>query len=150
MPSMATQNGNRGKWAEKRVKLFLKSRESATCTHHRFPDARAGSFTVTPCDFMVMQSSFLSVIEVKEVAHDYRLPHGNFSIDQVARMRAFKSAGARAVVVIYSSTAGCWRVIDIDFFIAREGGSWDFRNYPLLSEAEAFKLMIKDDRIAIN
>jgi hypothetical protein len=65
-------------------------------------------------------------------------------------MRAFQSAGSRSVVVVYSSTTGLWRVIDITFFILREGGSWDFRSVPQLSEAEAFKLMIADDRITLN
>jgi penicillin-binding protein-related factor A (putative recombinase) len=133
--------GNRGKWAEARVKAFLKKRESTTFTHHRFPDARAGSMVTAPADFMFMSAGVMTLLEVKEVQHDFRLPHKNFSTDQVARMRAWKAAGARALVLIHHSTSGFWRLLDIDRFVEREGGSWDLSNSQTYSEREALCLL---------
>jgi hypothetical protein len=123
--------GTRGKYAEGKVKAQLKGLESASFTHYRFPDARAGSFTVTPCDYMVCNSGKLTLLEVKEVDHKFRLPHANFSKDQVARMRNFESAGAAAWVLIYFTPMKLWRYESISYFLQREGGSWDMSGFEL-------------------
>lgn len=138
---MAT-TGNRGKWAEGRVKAFLKKHESASVTHYRFPDARAGTMLVSPCDFMFIHQGVLTLLEVKDVQHDCRLPHKNFSSDQVARMRAWQSAGARAYVLISFSTLGKWRILPVDHFLVRTGGSWDLSGTPAVTELEAFNAAI--------
>lgn len=134
--------GNRGKWAEGRVKLFLKKYESVSFTHHRFPDARAGSMVVSPCDFMFIRHGLLTLLEVKEVQHTFRLPHKNFSPDQVARMRAWHSAGARAYVLVAFRLSGMWRLAPIDFFLHREGGSWDMTRFPEQTEQQVFNATI--------
>lgn len=135
---------NRGKWAEGRLKSYFKKLESVSFTHYRFPDARAGSFVVAPCDFMFMRSGHMTMVEVKEVNHAFRLPHKNFSPDQVARMRNWASAGAGAFVLIYFEPIKAWRVIPVDTFLAREGGSWDLSGIvPVPSEEEAFSLLFK-------
>jgi hypothetical protein len=135
--------GRRGKWAEGRLKKFLKDQEVHNSTHYRFPDARAGSFTVTPCDFMFMREGKLTLLEVKEVEHAHRLPHRNFSPDQVARMRVWALAGANANVIVFHSTLNQWRVIPIYYFLQRDAGSWSLTEYPLLSERDAFQAAIK-------
>lgn len=117
--------GTRGKYAEAKVKALLKASEAVNFAHYRFPDARAGSFTVTPCDYMVCKQGSLTLLEVKEVNHAFRLPHGNFSKDQVARMRNFESAGAAAWVLVYFTPLKLWRCESISYFLQREGGSWN-------------------------
>lgn len=133
--------GNRGKYAEDKVRAILKSQESlADFAFHRFPDAHAGSMVSAPADFMFMRDGTMTLLEVKEVAHDFRLPHKNFDPAQVARMRMWRAAGAKANVLIYSSTLQKWRYIGLSFFlnrptIAENGrpiGSWD------LSEHDTF------------
>ena len=136
--------GQRGKWAEGRVRLFLKGQEaSQDAAFHRFPDARAGSMQVTPCDFMFIKAGKLYLIEVKEVDHACRLPHKNFSPDKVARMRMWQLAGATCNVVIYFEPTKLWLVVDLRVFLTREGGSWNFSGNAMLSEAQARELMIR-------
>lgn len=125
--------GTRGKYAEGKVKAALKALESATLTHYRFPDARAGSFSVTPCDYMVCKRGELTLLEVKEVDHVKRLPHANFSKDQVGRMRNFEAAGADAWVMVYFTPLKLWRYESIGYFLQREGGSWNLEALPLMS-----------------
>lgn len=138
-----SKTGTRGKYAEGRFKKFLKAQESVNATHYRFPDARAGSFTVTPCDFMFMKESKAFFIEVKEVEHEYRLPHRNFAPDQVARMRQWKMAGAVCRVLVCHRTVGyAWRVVDIDFFLTRDKGSWDLSGFKSMGESDAFSSTI--------
>lgn len=134
-----TSVGQRGKTAEAKVKDKLVAMESHTCTHYRFPDARAGSFTATPCDFMVMHSGQLTVLEVKEVNHAYRLPHKNFDLSQRARMKNWQLAGASAWVLIYFKPEDAWRLIELDSTAIRTGGSWDFSAWPLMSLATAME-----------
>lgn len=135
---MTTSATNRGKFAEGKVKAKLKSLETGNCTHYRFPDAHAGSFSVTPCDFMVMRDSKLTLLEVKQVQHNFRLPHGNFSPDQLARMRNWKLAGASAWVLVYFAPITAWRLVEADYFLVKQGGSWDFRAFPTMTLDEAF------------
>lgn len=132
-----TSVGQRGKTAEAKVKDKLVAMESHTCTHYRFPDARAGSFTATPCDFMVMHSGQLTVLEVKEVNHACRLPHKNFDLAQRARMKNWELAGAKAWVLIYFKPVALWRLIPLDDTAVRLGGSWDFTQWPLVTLEQA-------------
>lgn len=129
---MATSPADRGKVAEGEVKkvltrLALQSDTAFT----RLPDARAGSFQATLADFLVVRKGVPFLLEVKEVEHDYRLPHGNFSTDQVSRLRRFELAGAESHVLVLHSNLGKWRTARVDYFLTREGGSWDLRNLPL-------------------
>lgn len=122
---------NRGKVAEGLVKKRLEHlARSSTFVWHRFADMRAGVRQVALADFMFVNDGRLSLLEVKEVAHDFRLPHGNFSADQVARMRMWDIAGCDAIVLIHHSTTRLWRRLPADYFVTRVGGSWDLRPYP--------------------
>jgi hypothetical protein len=137
---MPTSPTNRGKVAEKLVKKHLDklSLQSNTASY-RLPDAHAGSFQATLSDFLLVHKSTMYLLEVKETQHDYRLPHGNFSTDQVARMRRFQLAGAEAHVLIYHAKIEKWRTAPVDYFLERTGGSWDLRNLPLQDLANILK-----------
>lgn len=129
---MSTSPTNRGKDAEKLVKRHLDklSLKSDTASY-RLPDAHAGSFQATLSDFLLLHKGVMYLLEVKETQHDYRLPHGNYSPDQVARMRRFQLAGAEAHVLVYHAKLGKWRTAPVDYFLERTGGSWDLRNLSL-------------------
>ena len=123
---------NRGKVAEKEVKRRLEQLSvNSEIAAYRLPDARAGSFTPTLADFLVVQRGEMCLLEIKETQHDYRLPHANFGKDQVARMQRFQLAGAKAYVLVYHSTLKKWRKARLDYFQDRQGGSWDLRDLPL-------------------
>ena len=135
-----TSPADRGKKAEKLVKAHLdKLSLRADFANYRLPDARAGSFQATLADFLVVRKGVPILLEVKQTQHEYRLSHQNFGLDQVARMRRFQSAGSRGLVLIYHSTLNIWRLIELDYFYTREGGSWDLRNVPTVKLEELFK-----------
>jgi len=119
--------GTRGKYAEEKVKAFLSKLEATGPSWHmRLPDARAGSFTATTGDFIWVYNSNPFMIEVKEVDHNFRLPHANFKPDQVARLRAAAYGGVLPVVLIYFTPLKLWRLVPITVFVDRSvGGSWD-------------------------
>lgn len=109
---------------------------------YRMPDAHAGSLKTALADFMTMHKVQFRLVEVKEVAHGYRLPHKNFDADKVARIRAWAMAGAAASVLIAFRPEGLkpyWRVSELDRFLTREGGSWDLRDLPALTLNEALE-----------
>lgn len=121
---------NRGKVGEGKLKQALtKMSVKGDTAFYRLPDARAGSFMPTLADFLVAHKGKAYLIECKEVKHDYRLPHANFSTDQVARMRMFQmTQGITSLVFIYHSTVDMWRAYNVERFLERENGSWDLRD----------------------
>lgn len=124
-------SANRGKEAENLVKKRLEVlAKSANVAWHRPPDMRSGSFQPALCDFILLQDGQLTLIEVKQTQHEYRLPHGSLSTEQVGRMRVWEMAGATCYVLIYHSTIKQWRVQQVDYFSERTGGSWDLREIP--------------------
>lgn len=123
--------GERGKWAEKEVSKALSTCARTDLAFHRMPDARAGSMKATLADFLLLVRGTMILLEVKEVNHSFRIPHGNFDKDKVARMRRFQLAGARSIVVMYFKPEDKWRCAPLDFFLTREGGSWDMRPFEL-------------------
>lgn len=138
---------NRGKYAEAQVKKKLASLESARQAHARWPDARAGSFAVALADFLIMRDRRMTLLEVKEVAHDFRMSHTNLGLDQIARMRMWASAGAQADVLVYHSTTKLWRTAEIRWFHenyrkvdddGKKVGSWDLRSLEHVTLDEYF------------
>ena len=104
-------SANRGKEAENLVKKRLEVlAKSANVAWHRPPDMRSGSFQPALCDFLLLQEGQLTLIEVKQTQHDYRLPHGNLSTEQVGRMRVWEMAGARCYILVYHSGIMQWRM----------------------------------------
>lgn len=129
--------GTRGKYAEAKVRDVLKKlSEDARTMFMRLPDARAGSFTPTTADFLVTHYGKTIFVEVKEVAHDYLLPHKNFSPDQRARIKRWTLAGAKATVIVYHSTSKLWRLADLRVFDAHEGASWNLFDLPTCTTKE--------------
>lgn len=130
---------NRGKLAEGKLKAYLERlSSSANCTSFRLPDAHAGSRTATLCDFLYLASGNLNLVECKSTRHAYRLPHANVDTAQIAKMRAWQFAGASAFVMIYHELEDVWRSAPVDFFLTREGGSWDLRHIPTSTIETAF------------
>jgi penicillin-binding protein-related factor A (putative recombinase) len=127
---MATA-GTRGKWSEKEVKKWMDKRSDAEAAYwaYRYPDARAGSFQVTPADFGVLHNGHASLVEVKEVAHAFRLPAKNFSDDKRARMKKFAMAGGEGWVIVCHMPEKVWRVAPIEFFVSGVP-SWDLSALP--------------------
>jgi len=125
-----TSPADRGKFAEGEVRKYLQAQVAKGPTAFlRLPDAHAGSRTETICDFLVCSSGRPILIEVKEVDHASRLPHKNFDVGQVARMRLWEIAGAKAVVCIYFKPIQAWRILPLSLFIERTGGSWQLADY---------------------
>lgn len=142
-----TTTANRGKTAETLVKKKLASLESARQAYARWPDARSGSFAVALADFLIMRDGRMTLLEVKEVAHDFRLSHTNLGLDQIARMRMWASAGAQSDVLVYHSTTRLWRTASIQWFHenyrkvdddGKKVGSWDLRSLEHVTLDEYF------------
>lgn len=134
---------NRGKKAEDLLQAQLKLLSSMADTHFfRFPDARAGSAKEAPADFSVLRRGKLYLLECKEVAHDYRLPVGNLSPEQVARMTRWTLAGAEAHVLIYHSTLKAWRSQPVAYYTPRPTGSWNFSEQPTQTLKELLSCLL--------
>ena len=143
--------GDRGKTAERLVKKKLASLEAANFCHARWPDRRAGSFVAALADFLVMRSSRLTLLEVKETQHEFRLPYGSFGDEQIARMRMWHLAGAQAHILVYSSTLKVWRAEDVDWFftnkilkteVGKPIGSWNLSEVPTTTLDEYFRRFV--------
>lgn len=125
------QQGELGKASEDAITAVLKTWDSRqSVAWHRIPDARAGSAKAALADFYVLERGQSFLIEVKEVDHAFRLPHNNFTVDQIARMRRFSMAGALALVLVHFTKTDSWRAARPEWFIKREGGSWDMAALP--------------------
>lgn len=136
---MATNYSNRGKEAEKLLKNYLEQLAvTSSCASHRLPDAHAGSLTAALCDFLFMQNGRLCLVECKETQHAFRLPHKNVDTGQIGRMRLWQFAGANAFVMIYHKPLQVWRSAPVDYFLSREGGSWDMSSIPTTDISTAF------------
>ncbi len=134
---------NRGKVAETLVKKHLAAITRQDFAWNRLPDAHAGSRQPTLADFLLINKGQPILLEVKEVAHDYRLPVGNFKLENRARMRIFQLAGAKCVVLIYHSTTKVWRCLPLDYFGTQDTGSWDLRLTSELKLNEAMELCLQ-------
>lgn len=125
---------NRGKVAEGKVKKELEVLSClANFDYERITDAyssRGGASASRPGDFLAFQNGTAVLLEVKEVAHDFRLPRGNFKTDQRGRMMKRHYAGCLCYVLIYSSTTGLWRMLPITYFGTETTGSWDLSTVP--------------------
>lgn len=132
-----TSPGARGKYAEGKVKAELEKRaQKMSFVYYRPPDARAGSKKEAPGDFITVTLggtgiTFTDLLEVKEVAHDFRLPKKNFPQEQRARMRMWQKAGVEGYLLVLHTTTGNWRVIGISEFDGdfEDKGSWDLKDY---------------------
>lgn len=136
---------NRGKYAEGHVRRRLAQRAlQADFQFMRLPDAHAGSFQPTTADYLIVCRSVCHFLEVKEVAHAYRLPGKNFGQDQRARLNAFRAAGAMAWALVCFRPQGAspfWRVCPSTYFGTETPPSWDMRDLPIMTLDDALSLM---------
>lgn len=141
MPTLKTENlstrkklGSRGKYAEGLVKTYLTGRSEtvASFDFERILDARSagGRFPSRPGDFGFFSPMGHGLIEVKEVDHEFRLPHKNFSVEQIGKLRKRQWAGGLIIILVYHKPTKLWRMPELEFFEKREGGSWDLTEYP--------------------
>lgn len=138
---------DRGKVAEGLLdKEFRKLDLSlANFTFERIYDARSSRGAMANPrvgDFVLYHNGLNIVVECKETEHAYRLPVGNFELDQRARARKRQIAGAICVVVVYHSTTEKWRLEPLDFFGTLNKGSWDFRGRAEYTKAQIIEKLI--------
>ncbi len=142
--------GQRGKVAEAAVKKFLvglKERKLAFDFERKY-DARSagGRFQSQAGDFGFFSPSEHGLIEVKEVAHEYRLPKKNFGADQRARLKIRELAGGVVVILVYHLPLKRWRVLPLSAFYVEEP-SWDLSKYPdYANVSEALEAFSYDGR----
>jgi len=137
--------GQRGKNEEKEVHRWLENVDRQL--HHfdwlRLPDARTamGRGTAMPGDFEFFYRNGHGLIEVKAVAHDFRLPVKN--VTQLPRMRKRALAGGDCYILVHHTTSGQWRRIPATEMDLRDAGSWDLSGYPAYdSVAQALPLTL--------
>jgi hypothetical protein len=138
---------NNGTLAEGKVQKFLaaKSEQTASFCFERILDAKAagGRFRAQAGDFQAFSPGKNWLLEVKSVAHDFRLPHGNFEAGQRARMAKRALAGTICVVLFYSTTLKLWRLAPLSFFSNLDGGSWDLRSFQATSLADCLNPILE-------
>lgn len=131
---------NRGKDAEKKIKAWLEAKKATTnLAYHRLPDTHAGSRVATLSDFLVAVDGKTSLLEVKEVDHEYRLPYGNFEVENVSRLKMWRLAGVSTPVAVYFKPIKKWRFTWSDYFenrplvtvTGRPMGSWNMSGLDL-------------------
>lgn len=145
----AVSAAKRGKVAEAKVRDYLKALEAQTIqfTFNRIGDAGAarGAFASQAGDFQAFGWGRNWIIEVKETQHAYRLPHGNFGVEQVVKLRKRELAGSLPLVLIYHRNEKLWRCPAFSTFLHREGGSWDLREVKPQLLAEILDCNLKPD-----
>lgn len=143
---MAT-SANRGKAAESKVRKELEIlAQLANFDYERITDAfssRGGATSPRPGDFLAFQEGKPFLLEVKEVAHDFRLPRANFRLDQRARMVKRHHAGCRCFVLVHSSTTKLWRMAPVTYFGTEDKGSWDLSQLPATDLRSQLNLIFK-------
>ena len=128
---------NNGRYAEDKVKTRL---EEIDRTNHAFDfdrvsDAKSGhGFGAKKVvgDFQTFSPEIHCVLEVKSLAHNYRIPHKNIS--QLPKLRKRIVAGGRCLIVVYHTTSKLWRVIPAEELEIIDKGSWDVSNYTLYAD----------------
>lgn len=145
--------GDRGKWAEGKVRDRLKELSAQQGFNFmRLPDARAGSFVSVTADYLVGYKDPYGnrswMLEVKEVNHICRLPRKNYPTEQRSRVRSWQLAGFGSLIVVaftplkgsaYRASTEMWRRAGLSYFTGDDTGSWDMQNLPLMTLEEALK-----------
>ncbi len=132
-------SGQRGKYAEGKVKVLLGklSDKYADFDFERKYDARSagGRFPSQVADYGFFRPEVHGLLEVKEIAHDRRLPKDKLS--QLARLHKRQLAGSFIVVLILHTTIGAWRLVPFNWlWERREQASWDLSEFPSYAQLE--------------
>ncbi len=108
----------------------------------RLPDtksARVNMVQAQPADYIYRCQSYSGFIEVKGLAHAYRLPKANLS--QLPTLHKWELAGSDDVVLVYHYLFNEWRAID-PRLLKTDVPSHDLREFPVHgTAAEALKSM---------
>lgn len=133
------EKGDRGKAAEKAVLEYLEKVNEARVNFafERLPDARAarGRLKRQLSDYIVEYAGGFYPLEVKETKHDRRLAKDK--IEQLPRLKKWRLAGARPIVLVYHSELDQWRLPDFGIFMRSPiPPSWDMSDEPLFDSAE--------------
>lgn len=146
--------GTRGKWAEGKVRAHLNVlAQRGNFNFMRLPDARAGSFASITADYLVGNKGVGWMLEVKEVNHEFRLPRPNYPTEQRSRVRMWEMAGFKSLVIVgflplkgavYRADRPMWRTSSLKYFTGDNTSSWDMRDQPLLTLAEALDELTRD------
>lgn len=143
--------GSRGKSAEVQARKFLEKMSAAHVDFdfQRQYDARTarGRMPSQCGDYVWFYSTRHGVLEVKEVAHDVRLPKANFGESTegtkipkaFGKLRKRMLARGEITVLVHHSTTELWRAIDFRYFLEHQDQpSWvleEFKTYPTVEEA---------------
>lgn len=132
---------DRGKVAEGKLKKAFDKLDLSLprFTYERIYDARSSRGAMAnprAGDFVLYHEGRNILLEVKEVAHDFRLPCANFKLDQRARLRKRMLAGSICGIIVYHSTTDKWRLLTLPYFGLQDKGSWDLSKEPELSLAD--------------
>lgn len=142
--------GQRGKFSEKEVeKLFSHLNDRVlNFAYERLPDARSagGRLKAQLCDYLAWwryrggeRGEDISIsyqIEVKEIAHAFRLPKDK--LGQLPKLRKIRRAGGVGIVIVYHTSTMMWRAIPLEFFDGEIPASWGLSSipqYPTIDEA---------------
>lgn len=147
---MPSKIGQRGKTAEKKVREFLErvAGDFAGFDYERIYDARSsrGAIGKQPGDFRFFRPGAHGLIEVKEVAHNCRLPAKNLT--QIPGLWKRQLAGGLIVVLVYFTQIKQWRNVPFDWLKAREHApSWDltqFVPFDTLNETNLYQILAGD------
>jgi hypothetical protein len=103
-----------GNEVEAMVEKVLKEwNEKLAFAWHRLPDtksSRVNMIAAQPADYLYRCGKYAGFIEVKGLAHPYRLPKGNLS--QLPTLHKFELAGSDDVLLVYHYYQNEWRAID--------------------------------------
>jgi hypothetical protein len=129
---MPNKIGQRGKYAEGRVRYFLQevAGDLAGFDFERIYDARSskGAIGKQPGDYRFFRPNAHGLVEVKEVAHDFRLPAKNLT--QIPGLWKRQLAGGLIVVLVYHTGIKRWRNVPFEWLKARETQpSWDLSEF---------------------
>lgn len=121
---------DRGKGAEAEVESVLKAwnEKYYAFAYMRLPDARSARNYISAqiADFQMMFGGVFIPLEVKETEHDYRLKKDK--VRQLALLRKWCNAGAKALVVTHHSQIKVWRVVQVND-LEKGSTSWDMRKH---------------------
>lgn len=134
--------GQRGKFAEKEVEKLFKTLNDQVLNfaYERLPDARSagGRLKAQLCDYLAwwqycsgstgQDVSISYQIEVKEIAHAFRLPKDK--LNQLPKLRKIRRAGGVGIVIIYHTSTMMWRAIPLEFFNGEAPPSWNLSGVP--------------------
>ena len=137
--SERSEKADRGKAAEKDVQAFLEdySARRADFDCERLPDARSsmGRIAAQVADFSFFATGVHGTIEVKTVAHDFRLARAK--VTQLPKMMKRHLSGGRCFVLVFHSTANTWRKVPVQL-LDPAAASWDlsaFEEHPTAAAA---------------